>query len=61
MPALEPRRSSPPTPSASLRETDEAVVAARSHGSLLLQMGRFVTKDDLDAEYDEVMRLDFRA
>lgn len=54
----------PPAPPAST-ETDRerlarSVVAERSHGNILLQQGKYYTKEDLEAECEQVRRYDFR-
>lgn len=52
----------PPPPSnteADRERLARGVVAERSHGNVLLQQGKYYTKEDIEAEYENVRRYDF--
>lgn len=51
----------PPTNTEADRERlARGVVAERSHGNVPLQIGKYYTKEDIDAEYETVRRYDFK-
>jgi hypothetical protein len=43
------------------RASDRSIVALHSNGNIRLQHGKYVTKADLDRQYDRVAAYDFSA
>jgi hypothetical protein len=43
------------------RQTDRQVVMQRTRGNLPIQFGDYVTKSDLQREYEEFKKIDFDA